>query len=247
MTNVHDELWDQIPCSSGLIFVSRRDHLKSGEEPLKRFMEFMARLFGFEQQTNIIRPLIWLLDEGGLSFEDDDARGKWLNLSDLRAHFSAIRRFANPGNEHLWPWLCARAVIAVQRRYVKGDGLAPFLLRRAPLEWQDSIAFHDLLANDASPVYSICITPYAQQKTMSFGCAYTRLGLISRTLPALLPSIEAEMCCLYAAAKAILDICHPQTGDAAIDSPYCFDSFARTNFEASGLQFYKLSEFLSKY
>jgi hypothetical protein len=230
--------------SHGLIVVSKDSHLKRNGEVLIGFADILLRLCEIEAQTEGTQTLVWLLDEGALDFSDEDARKKWVNLQDLRARFAAIKSFSVKDTQWdgLWEWLIKRAAIVINRKYIKGDRLAPFLLRRVPLEWEDSPAYHRLTKYDLSPSYGVFVKPSEKKIMTIIGVANSPYGTCQRVMPEIHASVESEMLTIFAAARIFLRIQHSVSGNAYLDNKH-----ALTSFTGSGLVFGTVPEFLDKY
>ena len=105
--------------SNALIIVSPVQILVSsgpGTEFLG-FREVIDRLRAEDEADNTARPVIWILDLGGLKLDDLSTRRKFSNVYSLQARFKALRRFEDGSSNKRWQWLLSRGVIVILDNY----------------------------------------------------------------------------------------------------------------------------------
>ena len=92
------------------------EHTLINPEPGKVFVGFrdlMNIFFDVERRTNAKRPLVWILDNGMRSFEDEDSRRKFMNVQQLKIRFVALREFNDRLSVERWRWLESTASFVV--------------------------------------------------------------------------------------------------------------------------------------
>ena len=82
------------------------------------FRNLLNRLWSIDRADDRKRALIWILDLGGLSFDDEDSQSKFINVENLATRFKALRRFEDDKAEERWKWLKSHAVIVIRTRRV---------------------------------------------------------------------------------------------------------------------------------
>jgi hypothetical protein len=88
------------------------------EQPQKTaligFRNLMDSLQSVEDEDGKERPLVWVLDIGRRTFEDLEARLRYIAFKNLQMRFKALEEFEDRMREPRWKWLLARAAFVVQ-------------------------------------------------------------------------------------------------------------------------------------
>jgi len=81
-------------------------------QALVRFRDLFTNLFVIDREDSRTRILIWILDLGGLEFDNHEARLRFLNVDSLISQFSALKVLKDQQAEARWDWLQSRPIQA---------------------------------------------------------------------------------------------------------------------------------------
>ena len=124
-------------------------------QSLVRFRNVLNRLFVIDREDSRTRILIWILDLGGLEFDNHEARLRFLNVDSLISQFSALKVLKDQQAEARWNWLQSRTVIVLQNSHSvghQGPGFPVitahhFLFDAVPSSWAKSDKLRMLYGN----------------------------------------------------------------------------------------------------
>jgi hypothetical protein len=120
------------------------------------FRNLIDKLHGIDLADDRRRILVWILDLGRQSFDDEDARLRFLNVEELISRFEALKVFKDRYMEARWRWLQSNAVILLRNFHDYGseatgpsDFVADHILFEAvPSSWEKSPNFRALYGRD---------------------------------------------------------------------------------------------------
>lgn len=78
------------------------------------FRNLMSLLQSIEEQDGKDRPLVWVIDLGRRTFEDLEARLRYMGFKNLQMRFNALHDFDDKSRHERWKWLLSRAAFIVQ-------------------------------------------------------------------------------------------------------------------------------------
>jgi hypothetical protein len=112
------------------------------------FRDLMDQMRAVEERDRKRRPLIWILDMGGLKLDDLSTRKKYHNVQTFISRFKALKRFEDVNSDDRWNWLLSRAVIIVLDTYYGRDETLHHSKR-------PDFAFHHLSLSNINPDWAI--------------------------------------------------------------------------------------------
>ena len=78
------------------------------------FRDVMNSLQSVEDEDGRERPVVWVLDIGRRTFQDLEARFRYVGFKNLQMRLRALQEFEDRRREERWKWLSSRAVFVVQ-------------------------------------------------------------------------------------------------------------------------------------